>query len=161
MSATALVAIAGILGTLGAPFVASWGLQKRTELRHKHAEEARLRRDRIRAYRDLLGAAAACRACATKKDFAHSEQEQRELQDGMRATSRTMLMAYNTVLLFGSEETRKAAILLWDATYKVLFTESQDQQELERLVTPLWEAEDRFAAAAREELFPGELTPRA
>ena len=90
-----------------------------------------------------------------------SEQEKRALFDDMRAAVRSVLTAHNVVRLVASEKTRQTAFALSQAAAALLGTEWTNEQEFDRRIWALGDAEDGFAAAAREELFPGELTPRA
>lgn len=157
--ATVLVAIVGIAGTLAAPLVSNWGLERRMLLKHRHAEESRLRRARIRAYRTMLDAAMACRDSSTANDAGpHSPQQQRELESAMKSAIRTNLAAYNSVILFGSDETRRAARALWEAASKMAVTCWNTPQELNTLTLCVGKAEGEFAAAARKELFPNDVS---
>lgn len=90
-----------------------------------------------------------------------SEQEKRALFDDMRAAVRSVLTAHNVVRLVASEKTRQTAFALSQAAAALLGTEWTNKQEFDRRIWALADGEDGFAAAAREELFPGELTPRA
>ena len=156
MSATtAIVAAFGIVGTLASPFVANWGLERRMQLKHKHAEETRLRRARIRAHRNMLNAAMSCRESAAQNSAQnHTHQQLQARHNSMQVALRNVLSAYNTVNLFGSPETRRAAHALWNAARRMATTAWKDLQELNTLTAPVGEAEEAFAAAARKELFP-------
>lgn len=102
------------------------------------------------------------RACTTKMMVpVKSEQEKRALFDDMRAAVRSVLTAHNVVRLVASEKTRQTAFALSQAAAALLGTEWTNKQEFDRRIWALADGEDGFAAAAREELFPGELTPRA
>lgn len=154
-TATVVVAAFGIAGTLASPFVANWGLERRMQLKHKHAEETRLRRARIQAYRNMLDAAMSCRESATRNSAQIRQPQQlQELHSSMKVALRDILSAYNTANLFGSHETREAAHVLWDAACRMTTTAWKDPQELNALTTPVAVAEEAFAAAARKELFP-------
>ena len=154
-AATAIVAAFGIVGTLASPLVANWGLERRMQLKHKHAEETRLHRARIRAYRNMLDAAISCRESAAQNGTQNRTQEQQQaLHNSMQVALRNVLSAYNTVILFGSVETRRVAQALWDAARRMATTTWRDPQELATLTAPVAKAEGAFAAAARKELFP-------
>ena len=156
-SATAIVAAFGIVGTLAAPFVANWGLERRMQLKHKQAQETRQHRARIRAYRNMLDAAISCRESAAQNSTQNRTQEQQQaLHNSMQVALRNVISAYNAVNLFGSVETRGAARALWDAARRMAATTWRDQHELATLTAPVAEAEEVFAAAARKELFPDE-----
>lgn len=93
-TATAIVAAFGIVGTLASPFVANWGLERRMQLKHKHAEETRLRRARIHAYRNMLDAAMSCRDLATRNDAqVRGPQQLQELHGSMKIALRDILSA--------------------------------------------------------------------
>jgi hypothetical protein len=154
-AATAIVAAFGIAGTLASPFVANWGLERRMQLKHKHAEETRLRRARIHAYRNMLDAAISCRESAAQNSAQHRTQLQLQaLHNSMQVALRNVLSAYDTVNLFGSVETRMVAKVLWDAARGMATTTWREQEELANLTAPVAAAEEAFAAAARKELFP-------
>ena len=154
-TATVVVAAFGIAGTLASPFVANWGLERRMQLKHKHAEETRLRRARINAYRNMLDAAISCRESAAQNTAQRRTQLQLQaLHDSMQVALRNVLSAYDTVNLFGSVETRRAAKALWEAARVMVTTTWREQEELANLTAPVAAAEEAFAAAARKELFP-------
>lgn len=132
------------------------------QLKHKHAEETRLRRARIRAYRNMLDAAMSCRESAAQNSAQnHTQQQLQALHNSMQVALRNILSAYNTVNLFGSPETRRAADALWNAACKMATTAWRDPQELNSLTAPVGEAEGAFAAAARRELVPADAEQSA
>lgn len=157
---TAVVGIAGILGTIGGVYLTNRAAERRLRAQQEHEDLTRFHKDRVELYAKLLGAVQSCRHAAATIQLLppdkRKEYGERGDYEPFKAAVAELSTANNAVQLVASQSVRDAALSLVGDAALLAVVASADRQKFDSLNQKLAQSESDFSAAAREELLPKE-----